>query len=264
MAHDVLISYSSTDKEIANAMCATLESKGIRCWIAPRDILPGHSYGKAIIKAINGTRAVVLIFSANSNKSPQVMREIERAVNKGLPVIPFRIEDVPPTEDMEFFISAAHWLDALTPPLEEHLDELAKSVSSLLDLEPHPGATALRSALRLTIHVAQFRGSGTFCCFINATNLRQDTDVEVTHVWIESEPKAFALNADRPLPKRLRPHETWETWIPLYEIPTDYIGENLYNLGRARISTGEVISSVENESVPERGQVPGGAIHEIP
>jgi hypothetical protein len=264
MAHDVLISYSNKDKRVADAVCAALEARGIRCWIAPRDILPGYQYGKAIIRAINGARVLVLIFSSNSNKSQQVIREVERSVSKGLPIIPFRIEDVLPTEDMEFFVSAAHWLDAWTPPLEPHLNQLAESVSSLLDLERHLDEVVPLPVLRLTIHIAQFSGSDTVCCFMNATNLRQDGDVEITHIWIESEPKTFALNRDRPLPKRLRPFETWETWIPLGRIPIDYVDENLYQLGRARISTGEVISSVKNESVPEKGQTPGGPVKDIP
>lgn len=39
--HDVFISYASSDKPVADAVCAALEQRGIRCWIAPRDILPG-------------------------------------------------------------------------------------------------------------------------------------------------------------------------------------------------------------------------------
>ena len=49
MAHDVFISYSTKDKPTADAACAALEAKGIRCWIAPRDILPGSDWGEAII-----------------------------------------------------------------------------------------------------------------------------------------------------------------------------------------------------------------------
>ena len=52
MAHDVFISYSSKDKLIADAACAILESKGIRCWIAPRDILPGADWGESIVDAL--------------------------------------------------------------------------------------------------------------------------------------------------------------------------------------------------------------------
>ncbi len=112
MAHDVFISYSSEDKVVADALCATLESRKIRCWIAPRDVLPGVPYAEALIDGLSRSRILVLVFSASSNSSPQVMREVERAVNKGMPVIPFRIENVMPSKSMEYFLSAPHWLDA--------------------------------------------------------------------------------------------------------------------------------------------------------
>jgi hypothetical protein len=126
MAHDVFISYSLKDKPIADAACVALETKGIRCWVAPRDIVPGRDWGGSIIEAIKGSRAMVLIFSANANTSAQIKREVERAVNKGIPVIPFRIEDVAPSDTLEYFISTPHWLDAFAPPLEPHLAYLAE------------------------------------------------------------------------------------------------------------------------------------------
>jgi hypothetical protein len=39
MAHDVFTSYAAKDKATADAVCATLEARGIGCRIAPRDIL---------------------------------------------------------------------------------------------------------------------------------------------------------------------------------------------------------------------------------
>jgi uncharacterized repeat protein (TIGR02543 family) len=132
MAHDVFISYSTQDKAIADAACATLESRKIRCWIAPRDVVPGLSYAEALIDAINRSCIMVLVFSASANSSPQVIREVERAVNKGIQVIPFRIENVTPSKAIEYFLSAPQWLDALTPPLEKHLQRLADTVQALL------------------------------------------------------------------------------------------------------------------------------------
>lgn len=125
MSHDVFISYSSFDKAAADATCAALEGSGIRCWIAPRDIIPGKEWGDAIIEAIHSARVLVLIFSASANASPQIRREVERAVHKGLPIIPLRIEDIAPTHSLEYFIGTVHWLDALTPPFEGHLRRLS-------------------------------------------------------------------------------------------------------------------------------------------
>ena len=135
MEFDAFISYSSQDKPAANAACAVLESAGVRCWIAPRDIMAGGEYGAAIVEAIDRCRVMVLIFSSSANNSGQIRREIERAVSKGVPIVPLRIEQVVPTKSMEYFLGAIHWLDALTPPLETHLQKLAETVKALLDAQ---------------------------------------------------------------------------------------------------------------------------------
>ncbi|HLK24960.1 MAG TPA: TIR domain-containing protein [Caulobacteraceae bacterium] len=133
MAHDVFISYSSKDKPAADAACARLEAEGIRCWIAPRDIVPGAEWAASIIKAIAEARVFVLLLSANANTSPQIPREVERAVNHAIPVIPVRLEDVVPAASLEYFINTPHWLDAFNPPLDAHLAYLARVVRTLLD-----------------------------------------------------------------------------------------------------------------------------------
>jgi hypothetical protein len=138
MAHDVFISYSARDKPVADAVCANLESNGVRCWIAPRDVQAGIAYAESLVSGLSNSRLMILVFSANSNRSPQVLREVERAVSKGLPILPFRIEDAPMSQEMEYYIASQHWLDALTPPLERHLVRLCESVKALLS-RPHEG-----------------------------------------------------------------------------------------------------------------------------
>lgn len=135
MAYDVFISYSHQDKLTADAVCGTLEARGIRCWIAPRDITPGQEWGQAIIQAIGGARIMVVVFSHHSNESPQVMREVERAVHAGLAVLPFRIEDVAPSGSLEYFLSSMHWLDALSEDRETHIQSLGTSIRAILDGE---------------------------------------------------------------------------------------------------------------------------------
>jgi hypothetical protein len=128
MAHDVFVSYSNKDKPVADAVVAELENSGIRCWVAPRDITPGSSWGQAIINAIEASRFMVIILSGNSNRSKQVVREVERAVANDVIIIPFRIENIDPTGAMAYFLSSEHWLDAITPPLEEHIKKLANTI----------------------------------------------------------------------------------------------------------------------------------------
>jgi hypothetical protein len=135
MAHDVFICHSSKDKKIADAICAKLEQNRIRCWIAPRDVVPGSDFAEAIVQAIHATKVTVFVFSEHSNVSPHVKHELERTVSLGLPVLPFRVDDVVPSPALEYFISSAHWLDALTPPLEQHIDRLVTTVAALLERE---------------------------------------------------------------------------------------------------------------------------------
>ncbi len=143
MPHEVFVSYSTSDKPIADAVCATLERHGLRCWIAPRDILPGLDWGAAIVDAIGGSKVMVLVFSASANKSPQIKREVERAVHKGVTIIPLRIEDVPLGKTLEYFISSSHWLDAFSPSVEAHLDRLAETVKLLIARPSRASETAV-------------------------------------------------------------------------------------------------------------------------
>lgn len=141
MTFDVFISYPHQDKATADAACAMLEAEGIRCWIAPRDVSPGAVWAAAIIDAIDHCRAMVLIFSSSTNGSIQIHREVQRAFDKEVPVVPFRIENVAPEASLAFFMGPVHWLDALTPPLEQHLKQLVTSVQAILRIEPpdrHP------------------------------------------------------------------------------------------------------------------------------
>jgi len=132
MGHDVFLSYAKSDKQLADAVCAGLEARGARCWHAPRDIVHGTTWSGAIVEAIGAARVMVIILSSDSNSSNHVLNEVERAVHAKLHVIPFRVEDVQPSKDLELFLSSPHWLDALAPPVERHVEELARTVAMVL------------------------------------------------------------------------------------------------------------------------------------
>jgi len=131
----VFISYSSKDEDQALSVCVNLERRGIKCWIAPRDIVSGESYGGSIVNAINNSLVLVLIYSKNSDASPQVLREVERAVSKKIKIIPVRIDDTKMSQDMEYFISSSHWLNATQPPLEKHMGKIEEAVRGMLELK---------------------------------------------------------------------------------------------------------------------------------
>lgn len=132
MPSDVFISYSHKDKITTDLMCDTLEENGIKCWVAPRDILPGSEWSGAIIHGIESTKIMVLVFSNHSNISGQVVREVERAVSKNIIIIPFKIEDVKMSPSMEYLVSMSHWLNACDQPLENKLTELVENIKKLM------------------------------------------------------------------------------------------------------------------------------------
>src|SRR5262245_22419258 len=138
----VFLSYSSKDKQWADAACAVLESYGIRCWIAPRDIPAASEWGASIIAGLDACRVMVLILSDNANRSPQVRREVERAVSKGLVIMPCRIEEVPPVGALEYALGNVHWLDIFTPPIKKQLQRLAEAVQVVLNANTGAGATS--------------------------------------------------------------------------------------------------------------------------
>jgi hypothetical protein len=133
MSHKVFISYSTKDADVANAVCKALEAEGVPCWIAPRDILPGEEYADAIIEALNNCQLFLVILSEESNSSPQVRREVERAVSKNLSILTFRIDNTILSKAMEYYLSNRHWLDASQTAFSKQLRSLSAAVQKLLE-----------------------------------------------------------------------------------------------------------------------------------
>ena len=135
MAHEVFVSYSSKDKIVADTIVSTLEKNNIRCWYAPRDIEPGADWGKSITNAIKDSKVFLLIFSGNSNKSQRVLDELNFAISQEETIVPFRIENLEPSDAMLLHLISRHWLDAYNPSWEKFLNKLVKTLSANL-VEP--------------------------------------------------------------------------------------------------------------------------------
>jgi hypothetical protein len=86
---------------------------------------------------------MVLVFSENANTSAHVRREVAHACDHEITVIPVRIRDVIPREGLKYYLDELHWLDALTPPLANHLETLTTRVANILAGEQNTEARAL-------------------------------------------------------------------------------------------------------------------------
>lgn len=152
MACDVFVSHSSADRVLADAIVHQLETEGVECWIAPRNILPGANYAEAIVAAIHDAEVMVVVVSDDANRSGHVPREVERAAAHNVSLVPFRIADIEPTPSLEYFLSCQHWLHALPPPVEAHVTRLVDAVAALLALRRRPATQEPEPAMsRLSV-----------------------------------------------------------------------------------------------------------------
>jgi TolB-like protein len=142
------ISYASQDGDTANQICRSLESQGIRCWMAPRDVKPGAQYADAIVRAINEARAVVLVMSGNAVASSHVGKEVERASSKRKPIIAFRIDSAPLSHALEYFLSESQWIDVKALGMPAALAKLGEAMGqgSIPLSPPQPSRNAGRMA----------------------------------------------------------------------------------------------------------------------
>jgi tetratricopeptide (TPR) repeat protein len=135
------ISHAKSDEKVAKEIAAGLEERNFKCWIAPRDVRPGHAYGDEIVRGIEKSRAFILVLSKASNGSAFVAREVERAVSKGKAVYAIRVENVQPSPSLELFISGTQWIDAWSGGLTQHLDGLASLLRKRKGAQPAPPAS---------------------------------------------------------------------------------------------------------------------------
>ena len=143
----VFISYASQDAAVAGALVDALERHGVRCWIAPRDVKAGAHYADAIVRAISGAKAFVLVLSESAIASSHVGKEIERASSKKRPVIALRIDAAPLTPALEYFLSESQWVEAQTGSMEA---AYAKLIDDIRD----PARTAPRHTPAVPLEVS--------------------------------------------------------------------------------------------------------------
>lgn len=127
----IFISHSSHDAERASGICSVLEGGGHSCFIAPRDIRPGREYAEEIINGISGADILLLMLSEQSNQSPHVLREVERAGSSRIPIIVYKLEEVALTKSMEYFLMTNQWIDGTEDPGYQNVSEAFRNQPDL-------------------------------------------------------------------------------------------------------------------------------------
>ena len=124
---NIFISHSSVNAGLAQKLCRDIEVAGHKCFIAPRDIRLGHEYASEIVIGIDNSDVMVLLLSKEANESPHILREVERAVSKSIPIILYKLEEVELSKSMEYFLMTHQWISAS----EAGFVEIVKSINEL-------------------------------------------------------------------------------------------------------------------------------------
>jgi hypothetical protein len=131
----VFISYASEDEDRAAVVCMQLESSGISCWKAPRDIRTGLRYAEAILEGIDNAPVFLLLYSAAAEASPHVANEIEEAASKDKAIVVVRTDHADPgaNRKLSLFLRSHQWFDASSGTISSHTAQLADDLRGLLD-----------------------------------------------------------------------------------------------------------------------------------
>ena len=164
---EVFISHSSRDRKIALTLCHALEERGLACWISSRDIGPGDNFQEAIVRALRGARAMVLVFTSNANSSDEIKKEMALASQNHLAVIPVRVEDVVPADAFTYEFATRQWVDVFDN-WEHSLGRLADHVKDIVGVAAgasHPNIPIARPpARRLGLGLAAGIGVFALAC----------------------------------------------------------------------------------------------------
>jgi hypothetical protein len=123
----LFVSHVEEDRPAALKIVAELESRGVPCWIAPRDVHPGRAFDDEIADAIEASRAMLLIFSERCNEHEYIRRELTVAGESQKLIIPFRIEDAQPRRALRVRLSDLHWIDGFVSR-ERAIDQVVSEV----------------------------------------------------------------------------------------------------------------------------------------
>lgn len=252
----LFLSYASEYQTIAEEVSLCLMGAGHEVIFDQTLLKAGDNYNRLIRDALADADGMVFLISP----------EAVQAGSYALTELKFAREKWPhPAEHLFPVLVRPTPLEAIPPYLRavtilQPEGNVAAEVAAESSTWGRPRPKSSFPIVRVTVHLAYFESQPQVArYFVNVTNLSKDRDIVITHVWFEGPPRVFALPSERPLPARLEPAATWETWVTRESLPSG-ARHNPFESARVRLTTGETVCSTENRGVPEQGYVPGGAV----
>lgn len=159
--HDIFICFSSKDEATARKVVQFLEARGLKCWIALRDVLAGQNYQESIVEALENARGIVFLFSESSSQSAEIRKELSLGGRFKIPVFPLRLSPITPTGALSYELATRQWIDLfpnatralgkLTETVEEALNGSARAVGARANLSQTTDGPSNTAATTQTI-----------------------------------------------------------------------------------------------------------------
>ena len=105
--YDCFVSHSSKDVTNAMSLVERLESRGVKCWVAPRNIRAGAAYASEIVVGIQSSVSFIVLISKESLTSRHVEREVNIADGLRKSIYPVKLADIKIYGGLSFYLSVS-------------------------------------------------------------------------------------------------------------------------------------------------------------
>jgi hypothetical protein len=109
--HYIFISHSSINRDVAADLKVGFAAEDVKCWMAPDDIVGGQPWEDSIADGISNSAIFLLLWSAPSQESVQVKRELSLAASKKKLILPLKLDYVTPKGAFAYYLTNTHWQD---------------------------------------------------------------------------------------------------------------------------------------------------------
>jgi hypothetical protein len=110
--HSVFLSYSRRDSTVADSYAAMLEQAGYPIWIDREGIAGGEQWRRAIVAAIEGAKAFIVLLSPQSVQSVNVRKELDLAETARIKILPVAIAQAGIPAEMKYQLAGVQIIEA--------------------------------------------------------------------------------------------------------------------------------------------------------
>lgn len=130
--HDVFISFSTVQQDVAVGIKSYLEGAGVTSWCSAVDVPGGANWDDEVAAALESTAIVLLLLTESANASRHVKNEIVTAGDLELKILPCRIQDFRPTGSLRLQLARSNWIDMFPGEVSDHYPRVLLEVCRAL------------------------------------------------------------------------------------------------------------------------------------